>query len=66
MEDNKNITDNADVQNDSQQDSQQPQTMADKLIALRQEWTSEVEALNENMKNLAQVDHVINIIYTKR
>lgn len=66
MEDNKNITDNADVQNDSQQDSQQPQTMTDKLIALRQEWTSEVEALNENMKNLAQVDHVINIIYTKR
>ena len=45
MEENNNITNNAEEQTDVQ-DAQQPQTMADKLIALRQEWTAEVEALN--------------------
>ena len=52
---------------ETQGTSQQPQpTMSDKLIALRQEWTQEVETLNDNMKNLAEVDHMMNIIYTKR
>lgn len=59
-------TETADVQDASDDTQQQPQTMTDKLIALRQEWTQEVESLNEGLKNLAEVDHTLNIIYTKR
>lgn len=49
-----------------QQQNTQALTMTDKLIALRQQWTSEVEAMNESLKNLVQVDHLLNSIYIKR
>ena len=44
----------------------QPLTMADKLAALRQEWTSEIESLNEQLKSLPTVDKLLNVVYTKR
>ena len=66
MEDNNELFQDAVEEQNQQQDSSQQQTMTDKLIALRQEWTQEVETLNDSMKNLAEVDHMMNIIYTKR
>lgn len=54
------------IKEEQTSEEQQPKTMTDKLIALRQEWTKEVEDMNDNMKNLAQVDHLMNVIYTKR
>ena len=68
MEENLELfQDQAQEHEETQDASKQTQpTMSDKLIALRQEWTQEVETLNDNMKNLAEVDHMMNIIYTKR
>lgn len=41
-------------------------TPEDKATKLRNYWTEEVQKLNEYLKNLPSVDHLINIVYTKR
>jgi hypothetical protein len=44
----------------------QPLTLEDKLTNLRQEWTSEIEVLNQQLNNLPSLDALLNVIYTKR
>ena len=56
-------------QNNQQTNQQQPQqqmSLEDKLIEMRQEWTKKVEELNADMKNLASLDHLLNIVFTER
>jgi hypothetical protein len=40
--------------------------MSEKLIALRQQWTSEVEELNSCLKDIVSTEHLINVVFTKR
>ena len=47
-------------------EQQQAATMADKLIALRQQWTSEIESMNNALANIASVEKLLNTVYTKR
>lgn len=44
----------------------QPMTMQDKLVLLRQEWTAEIERLNNDMKTLPALNDMLNVIYSKR
>jgi hypothetical protein len=59
MEENNNI---------QQEDinTQQPDTFEEKLIRLRTEWSNEVENLNAELKDLASLDSLLNVVYTKR
>lgn len=59
-----NTQQNTLFEEDNQQ--QQPMTLEDKLTTLRQEWTAEIEQLNEGLKNLPALDSLLNIIFTKR
>ena len=40
--------------------------ISDKLVALRMEWTSEIEALNEELRTLPKLNDLLNTIYIKR
>ena len=53
-------------QQTNQQQSQQQMSLEDKLIEMRQEWTKKIEELNADMKNLASLDHLLNIVFTER
>ena len=50
----------------TQQQQSQPATMSEKLIALRQQWTAEVEEMNQGLKDIVSTEHLLNRIYTKR
>ena len=41
-------------------------TPEDKAMKLRQYWTEEVQKLNTYLKDIPSIDHLINIVYTKR
>lgn len=47
-------------------EQQQPVTMSDKLIALRQQWTAEIESMNNSLRDIVSVDKLLNSVYTKR
>ena len=53
-------------QQTNQQQSQKQMSLEDKLIEMRQEWTKKIEELNADMKNLASLDHLLNIVFTER
>ena len=50
----------------TQQQQSQPATMSEKLIALRQQWTAEIEEMNQGLKDIVSTEHLLNHIYTKR
>ena len=48
------------------QQPQQPETLEQKLIHHRENWTNEIKELNEKMKTLPKLDELLTIIYAKR
>ena len=52
--------------NNTNTQQSQPATMSEKLIALRQQWTAEVEEMNRGLKDIVSTEHLLNRIYTKR
>lgn len=49
-----------------QEQEQQPTSLSEKFIALRQEWTREVEEMNAGLKDIVSLESLLNKIYTKR
>lgn len=71
METNLNIPPNSLMAENQQteQTKEQPQqkiSMTEKLILLKQEWTAEIENLNNEMKSLPKLNDLLNVIYSKR
>lgn len=52
--------------NNTNTQQSQPATMSEKLIALRQQWTAEVDEMNRGLKDIVSTEHLLNQIYTKR
>ena len=57
---------NSEEQKSNNNTNQQGYTITEKLIMLRQEWTAEIERLNNEMKTLPKLNELINVIYSKR
>lgn len=54
------------MENNEIQNIQQPETLEQKLIHHRENWTAEIKELNEKMKTLPNLDELLTIIYAKR
>ena len=52
--------------NQTQNTTQQPQTIDEMLTEQRAKWTKEIEDLNASMSNLVKVDELMNTVYSKR
>ena len=49
-----------------QEQQEEPQTISEKFMMLRQNWTAEIENLNSQLKTLPEVDKLLNTLFTKR
>lgn len=47
-------------------ENNQPMSFSERLISIKQEWTTEIEKLNEEMKSLPSLNDMLNVIYTRR
>ena len=52
--------------NQTQNTTQQPQTIDEMLTEQRAKWTKEIEDLNASMSSLVKVDELMNTVYSKR
>ena len=52
--------------NQTQNTTQQPQTIDEMLTEQRVKWTKEIEDLNASMSSLVKVDELMNTVYSKR
>ena len=54
------------MENETPEQSKTQQTVEEMLIAQREKWTQDINALNASMSNLVKIDEMMNTIYAKR
>lgn len=60
------LDDNQQNNIDEDIENNQPMSFSERLISIKQEWTTEIEKLNEEMKSLPSLNDMLNVIYTRR